>query len=159
MSENYFTAIQDVLQNHGQEPLLAHNIFDYAYAPDETMARVKQVLEEEGYEVKEISETGNNLYSVEMADGEEYDVFDENEKDEVIRYHLDNMDDMMPELFKNFLDERLNNMPGYLNPLDKMERCLTIFSNYLTDLHEHYSTVDWMRDDVYNRDFYICRKW
>lgn len=153
----HMAAIQDVLQHHNQEPLLAQDIFNFAIAPDFTTARVKQLVEELGYDVKEVEELNSYIFRVEMTDGSEYHVFDESDKDEAINYKLESIEDMMPDIIKNFIDNRLGNMPSFLNPLERLERCFNIFSESMNDLDEHYHEVDLHKDIVYDRWYYICR--
>lgn len=152
-------AIADVLEHHNQEVLLAQDIFDFAIAPDDTTDRIQQLMEEAGYDVKEVEEVDTFIYQVDLADGSQYHVFDEYNKDEAIRYNLEGLEDLLPDSFKNFLDDRITNMPRDWNPLEKLEHCLSIFSDYMNDLHEHYDTVDWIRDEVYERDYYVCKRW
>lgn len=150
-------AIQDVLQHHNQEPLLAQDIFNFAVAPDYTVARVKQLVEEEGYDVKEVEELNSYIYRVEMTDGSEYHVFDESDKDEAINYKLESIEDMVPDLFKNFLDDRMTDMPSHWNVMDRMGRCVDIFIESMNNLTEHYHDVDYLTDNVYDRTYYMCR--
>lgn len=78
-------AIKALLQDHGAEVLLAQDIFDFAYAPDGTSARIKQLLVDDyGYAVESIyaiQTTCYVRYRMKTGRGASYNIFEEDEFD------------------------------------------------------------------------------